>query len=46
VRGGGSASRGAATPPAAPGAGRVAGDGQSGWTAGDPFPLKRYLAEP
>jgi cell division protein FtsL len=46
VRGRGSASPGAAPSPAAPGAGRVAGDGQSGWTAGDPFPLKRYLAEP
>jgi cell division protein FtsL len=47
VRGRGSASPGAATSPAAPGAGRVAGgDDQSGWTLGDPFPLKRYLAEP
>jgi cell division protein FtsL len=47
VRGRGSASPGAATSPAAPGAGRVArGDNQSGWTLGDPFPLKRYLAEP
>jgi hypothetical protein len=36
---------GAATSPAAPGAGLSQGD-QSGWTAGDPFPLKRYLAEP
>jgi cell division protein FtsL len=47
VRGRSSASPGAATSPAAPGAGRVAGgDDQSGWTLGDPFPLKRYLAEP
>jgi hypothetical protein len=46
VRGRGSASPGAATSPAAPGGGRVAGDDQSGWTVGDPFPLKRYLAEP
>jgi cell division protein FtsL len=47
VRGRGSASPGAATSPAAPGAGRVArGDDQAGWTLGDPFPLKRYLAEP
>jgi cell division protein FtsL len=47
VRGRGTASPGAATSPAAPGAGRVArGDDQSGWTLGDPFPLKRYLAEP
>jgi cell division protein FtsL len=47
VRGRGPASPGAATSPAAPGAGRVAGgDDQSGWTLGDPFPLKRYLAEP
>jgi hypothetical protein len=37
---------GAATSPAAPGAGLAGGDDQSGWTAGDPFPLKRYLAEP
>ena len=37
---------GAATSPAAPGAGLARGDDQSGWTAGDPFPLKRYLAEP
>jgi cell division protein FtsL len=27
-------------------AGLARGDDQSGWTAGDPFPLKRYLAEP
>jgi hypothetical protein len=40
------ASPGAATSPAAPGAGLAQGDDQSGWTAGDPFPLKRYLAEP
>ena len=40
------ASPGAATSPAAPGAGLARGDDQSGWTAGDPFPLKRYLAEP
>jgi cell division protein FtsL len=46
VRGRGSASPGAATSPAAPGAGLTRGDDQSGWTAGDPFPLKRYLAEP
>ncbi|HEV8425535.1 MAG TPA: hypothetical protein VGS14_10150 [Actinomycetes bacterium] len=39
------ASPGAATSPAAPGAGLARGD-DSGWTAGDPFPLKRYLAEP
>jgi cell division protein FtsL len=37
---------GAATSPAAPGAGLARGEDQSGWTAGDPFPLKRYLAEP
>ena len=37
---------GAATSPAAPGAGLARGDDQAGWTAGDPFPLKRYLAEP
>jgi cell division protein FtsL len=37
---------GAASSPAAPGAGLARGDDQSGWTAGDPFPLKRYLAEP
>jgi len=46
VRGRGSAPPGAATSPAAPGGGRVASDDQSGWTVGDPFPLKRYLAEP
>jgi cell division protein FtsL len=46
VRGRSSASPGAATSPAAPGAGLARGDEQSGWTAGDPFPLKRYLAEP
>ena len=40
------ATPGAATSPAAPGAGLARGDDQSGWTAGDPFPLKRYLAEP
>ena len=40
------ATPGAATSPAAPGAGLTRGDDQSGWTAGDPFPLKRYLAEP
>ena len=40
------ASPGAASSPAAPGAGLSRGDDQSGWTAGDPFPLKRYLAEP
>jgi hypothetical protein len=40
------ASPGAASSPAAPGAGLARGDDQSGWTAGDPFPLKRYLAEP
>ena len=41
------ATPGAATSPAAPGAGLAQGDDdQSGWTAGDPFPLKRYLAEP
>jgi hypothetical protein len=40
------ATPGAATSPAAPGAGLARGDEQSGWTAGDPFPLKRYLAEP
>jgi cell division protein FtsL len=40
------ASPGAATSPAAPGAGLARGDDESGWTAGDPFPLKRYLAEP
>ena len=40
------ASPGAASSPAAPGAGLSGGDDQSGWTAGDPFPLKRYLAEP
>jgi len=40
------ASPGAATSPAAPGAGLSQGDDQAGWTAGDPFPLKRYLAEP
>jgi cell division protein FtsL len=34
------------TSPAAPGAGLTQGDEPSGWTAGDPFPLKRYLAEP
>jgi len=39
------ATPGAATSPAAPGAGLARGD-ESGWTAGDPFPLKRYLAEP
>jgi cell division protein FtsL len=33
-------------PPPPPGAGLTRGDDQSGWTAGDPFPLKRYLAEP
>jgi hypothetical protein len=37
---------GAATSPAAPGAGLARGEDQAGWTAGDPFPLKRYLAEP
>jgi cell division protein FtsL len=37
---------GAATSPAAPGAGLSRGEDQAGWTAGDPFPLKRYLAEP
>ena len=46
VRGRSTASPGAATSPAAPGAGLARGDDQSGWTAGDPFPLKRYLAEP
>jgi cell division protein FtsL len=40
------ATPGAASSPAAPGAGLARGDDQSGWTAGDPFPLKRYLAEP
>ena len=41
------AAPGAASSPAAPGAGLARGDDdQSGWTAGDPFPLKRYLAEP
>ena len=40
------ASPGAASSPAAPGAGLARGDDQSGWTAGNPFPLKRYLAEP
>jgi len=40
------ATPGAATSPAAPGAGLTRGDDLSGWTAGDPFPLKRYLAEP
>jgi hypothetical protein len=40
------ATPGAATSPAAPGAGLARGDDQSGWAAGDPFPLKRYLAEP
>jgi cell division protein FtsL len=40
------ATPGAATSPAAPGAGLARGDEQAGWTAGDPFPLKRYLAEP
>jgi cell division protein FtsL len=38
--------RGMASPPPPPGAGLAQGDDQSGWTAGDPFPLKRYLAEP
>jgi cell division protein FtsL len=40
------ASPGAATSPAAPGAGLARGDDDAGWTLGDPFPLKRYLAEP
>jgi hypothetical protein len=39
------ASPGAATSPPPPWAGLARGD-ESGWTAGDPFPLKRYLAEP
>jgi hypothetical protein len=46
ARGNDVATPGAATSPAAPGAGLARGDEQSGWTAGDPFPLKRYLAEP
>ena len=46
TRGRNVAAPGAATSPAAPGAGLARGDDQSGWTAGDPFPLKRYLAEP
>jgi cell division protein FtsL len=37
---------GAATSPAAPGAGLAGGDDESGGALGDPFPLKRYLAEP
>jgi len=45
-RGNDVASPGAASSPAAPGAGLARGDDDSGWTAGDPFPLKRYLAEP
>jgi cell division protein FtsL len=46
LRGRDVASPGAATSPAAPGAGLARGDEESGWTSGDPFPLKRYLAEP
>ena len=46
ARGNDVASPGAASSPAAPGAGLARGDDDSGWTAGDPFPLKRYLAEP
>jgi cell division protein FtsL len=45
ARGRAVASPGAASSPAAPGAGLAHGD-EAGWTAGDPFPLKRYLAEP
>ena len=42
----GKGSPGAATSPAAPGGARPAGP-DTGWTLGDnPFPLKRYLAEP
>ena len=40
------ATPGAASSPAAPGAGLARGDDDAGWTLGDPFPLKRYLAEP
>jgi cell division protein FtsL len=46
ARGRNVASPGGASPPPPPGAGLAQGDDQSGWTAGDPFPLKRYLAEP
>jgi cell division protein FtsL len=45
ARGRAVASPGAASSPPAPGAGLANGD-DAGWTAGDPFPLKRYLAEP
>jgi cell division protein FtsB len=46
-RAGATASPGAATSPAAPGARLAGGDDPAGWSLGDdPFPLKRYLAEP
>jgi hypothetical protein len=46
-RGRGTTSPGAASSPAAPGARLADGAADPGWSLGDdPFPLKRYLAEP
>jgi cell division protein FtsL len=46
LRGRNLASPGAATSPFSPCADLARGDDESGSTLGDPFPLKRYLAEP